>query len=113
MNSTASRFSRPPNWLGIHSPAFAGIIQVKHGGDGIDAQAVNMKTVAPEKGVGGQEIADFVAAVIEDQSAPILVGAFARVFVFVKGRAVETRQRPVVARKMGRHPIHQHADPAW
>ena len=49
-------------------------------------------------------------AIIENERAPILMRPFARVFMLVKRCAVETRERPVVARKMRRHPVHQHAD---
>jgi len=31
MKSMAWRFSRPPNWLGTHSPGFAGVVEVEHG----------------------------------------------------------------------------------
>ena len=57
-----------------------------------------------------EEIVDLVAAEIENQRAPILMRALARVFVLVQRRAIEPRQRPVVARKMRRHPIHDDAD---
>ena len=44
----ASRFSRPPYWLGIHSPALRGIVQIEHRGNRIDAQSVDM-VVAPAR----------------------------------------------------------------
>ena len=40
----------------------ARVIEVKHRGDGIDAQAVDVEAVAPEQRVGDEEIADFVPA---------------------------------------------------
>jgi hypothetical protein len=92
---------------------FAGlarVVQVQHRSDRVHAQPVNVKAVAPEQRVGGQKIADLVAAVIEDQRAPILVRPLARVFVLVKGRAVKAGQRPFVAREMRRHPVHEHPD---
>ena len=106
------RFQVLPAAVFVGQPlaGLARIIQVEHGSDGIHAQAVNMKSVAPEKGVGQEEIADLVTAVIENQRAPILVRAFARVFVLVESGAVEARQGPVVPRKMRRDPIQQHAD---
>ena len=69
-----------------------------------------MKVVAPEQRVGHQEIADLVAAIVENERAPILVRAFARIFVLVKRGAVKLRQRPIVAREMRRHPVNNHAD---
>ena len=82
------------------------IIQVEHRSHRVHPQAVHMKAFAPEQRVGGQEIAHFVPAVIEDQRAPVLVRTFARVLVLIERGAVEARQRPVIPRKMRRHPVH-------
>ena len=60
--------------------------------------------VEPEEGVRGQEIAHFVAAEVEDQRAPILVLALARIGVLVEIGAVELRQAVRVLRKMRRAP---------
>ena len=49
-------------------------------------------TSQPEQRVGDQEVADFVAAVIEDQRAPVGVLALSRVGVLVEMRAIEERQ---------------------
>src|SRR5688572_6020537 len=91
----------------------ARIIEVKHGRDGIDTEAVDVKAFAPEERVGGEEVTDFVPAIIEDERAPILVGAFAWIFVLVKRSAVEAGEGPFVARKMSGHPIDDHADAAF
>ena len=55
-----------------------------------------MVLVEPEQGVGEQEVADFVAAVVEDQRAPVGVLALARVGMLVQGRAVEQPQAVAV-----------------
>ena len=49
-------------------------------------------------------------AEVEDERAPILVRAFARVVMLVKRGAVKAGKRPIIARKVRRHPVHQHAD---
>ena len=67
--------------------------------------------VEPEERVRDQEIADFVAAEIENERAPILMLALARIHVLVEIGAVELGQRVRVFREMRRHPIHDHADP--
>ena len=67
--------------------------------------------VEPEEGVGGQEIAHFVAPEIKNQRAPILVLALPRIGVFVEIGAVKFRQRVRVFREMRRHPVHEHANP--
>ena len=86
------------------------IIEVKHRSHRVHPQSVNVKAVEPEQRVGDEEIGNFMPAKIENQRAPILMRAFARVFVLEKRGAVEFRQRPVIARKMRRHPVHNHAD---
>src|SRR5215472_12568550 len=91
----------------------ARIVQVEHGGDRIDSQAVNMVAVTPEQRVSDQEIDYFVPAVIENECAPILMGSFARILMLVKSRSIEPRQRPVVPRKVCRDPIDNHADPSF
>ena len=66
--------------------------------------------VEPEKRVGDQEIAHFVAAIIKNERAPILVLALARIHVFVEIGAIELGQAVRIFWKMRRHPIHDHAD---
>jgi len=69
-----------------------------------------MKPVAPKEGVGDEEIADFVAAIVENECAPILMGSATGVFVFVKGGAVKAGQGPFIAREVRGNPIEQDAD---
>ena len=109
-NATASRSSRPPNWLGTHSPSLARVVEVEHRGHGVDADAVDVVLAQPEQRVGDQEVADLVAAVVEDQRAPVGVRAAARVGVLVQRGAVEAGQREVVAREVRGHPVEDHAD---
>ena len=103
-------FSRPPYSFGIHSPFFAAVVEVQHRSHRVDAQSVDVVLVQPEQRVGDQEIADFVAAVIEDHRAPVGMLALPRILVFVQRRAVEASQAVAVPREMGRHPIENHAD---
>src|SRR5689334_5092921 len=65
------------------------VIEVKHGGDGVDAQAIDTVAVEPEQRVGGQEIADFDAAIVVDQGAPVEMPSLARILVFVEAGPVE------------------------
>src|ERR1044071_10045157 len=91
-------------------PLLAGIIEIQHRRHSIDAEAIDMKALAPEQRVGGKKVAHLMAAKIKDQCAPILVSALARVLMFVKSGAVKVRQRPVIAGEMRRHPINNHAN---
>ena len=110
MKAIASRFSRPPKTLGIHSPGCARVIEIEHRGDRVHAKAVDVILVDPEERVRQQKILDFVAAVVENQRAPIGMLAEARVGVFVEMRAVEKGEAVRVAREMRGSPIEQHAD---
>ena len=85
-------------------------VQVQHGSDGIDAQAVEVEFLQPVAGAGKQESAHFVPLVIEDQRAPVAVLGLARIVILVQCGAVEIRQPMCVAREMSRHPVEQHAD---
>jgi len=56
------------------------------------------------------EIHHLVPAIVKDQRAPILVRPLPRVLMLVKRRAIEPRQRPVVAWEMGGHPVNNDAN---
>ena len=88
----------------------ARIIEVEHRSHRIHAQAVDVILLQPEHGVRNQERAHLVAPVVEDQRAPVLLLAFARVGVFVERGAVEVDQAVSVAREMRGHPIDNYAD---
>jgi hypothetical protein len=74
-------------------------------GHRVHAQAVDVVAVEPEERAGDQEVAHLVAAVVEDQGAPVLVLALAGVGVLVEGGAVEPRQAAVVLGEVGGHPV--------
>ena len=86
------------------------VIEVEHRRDGIDAQTVDVVLVQPVEGVRQQVVADLVAAVVEDQRAPVAMLPLAGVGVFEERRAVEPRQRVRVAWKVPGHPVEDHAD---
>ncbi len=69
-----------------------------------------MELLAPVHGVGDEEVAHLVAPVVELQRAPVGVRGPLRVGVFVEVGAVEPGQRPVVAREVRGHPVHEDAD---
>src|SRR5712691_2679478 len=113
-------FAQEFNRLKIFTPAIlvgdpfalaTGVIQVQHRGNGVHAEAIDMEAVAPEQRICEKEITDFVTAIIEDQRSPILVGAFAGIFMFVKSGAIKACKGPVVPWEMSGHPIDDHADP--
>jgi hypothetical protein len=88
----------------------AAVVEVEHRGHGIDPQAVDVIPVEPEDRVGDEIIGHLVAAVVEDQRAPVGVFSLARILVFVEGGAIEATQAMCVLREMRRHPVDDHAD---
>ena len=108
----ASRFSRPPNSLGTHSPGFARVVEVEHRRDGVDPEAVDVVLVEPEQGVADQEVGDLGAAVVEDVGVPVVVVPLARVGVLVEVGAVEVAQAVLVVGEVGGDPVEDHADAA-
>src|SRR6266702_7197335 len=52
--------------IGDPFAGLAGVIEIKHGSDGIHAKAVDVVFIEPEKRVGNEIVLDFVAAVIVD-----------------------------------------------
>ena len=60
--------------------------------------------------LASEEVAHLVAAVVEDERAPVGVRALAGVGVLVQRGAVEAGERPVVAREVRGHPVDDDAD---
>ena len=90
-------------------PLGAGVVQVEHRGDGVDAQPVDVELVEPVQRVGDEEVAHLLAAEVEHERAPVGLLAPARVCVLVQRCAVELRQCPLVAREVRGHPVDDHA----
>ena len=91
-------------------PLLARVVEIEHRGDRVDAEPVDVILGEPVERVGEKEIADLVAAVVEDQRAPVAMLALARIRVLVERGAVETGQRVGVLGKVPRHPVENHAD---
>ena len=79
-----------------------GVVEIEHGSDGVNAQAVEVIFIEPEQGASQQEILDFGTAVIEDRRAPVGMLSQARVGVFVQVRTVEQGQAVGVVGEVGR-----------
>ena len=67
-------------------------------------------SLQPEQRVGDQERADLVAAVVEDQRAPVAMLALARVGMLVERGAVEEDEAVRILGEMRGHPVDDHAD---
>ncbi len=92
-------------------PLLARVVEVQHRRHRIHAKTVDVVLLEPEQRVREQKVPDLVAAVVEDQRAPVLVLALARILVLEQRGAVEARQAVRVLRKMSRHPVEDHAEP--
>ena len=88
----------------------AGVVEVEHRGDAVDAQAVGVELLEPVERVGVEEVAHLVAAEVEDVGAPLLVPAALRVGVLVERGAVEAGQGPLVGGEVAGHPVEDDAD---
>ena len=88
----------------------ARVVEVEHRRHRVDAQTIDVEFLGPVVGVGDEEVAHLVAAVVEDVRPPVGMLTAARIAVLVERRAVEARQRPAVTREMRGHPVEQHAD---
>ena len=94
-----------------HPLAFlAGVVEVQHRRDGIDAQTVDVELLHPVQRAREEEVADLVPSEVEHERAPVGMLALARIGVLVQRGAVETSQRPLVLREVRGHPVDDHAD---
>src|SRR5580704_802506 len=67
----------------------ARVVEIKHGGDRVYAQAVDVIFVEPEHGTRHEEAADFGTAIVEDVRLPVGMKSLARVGVLVEMGTVE------------------------
>ena len=73
----------PPVAVGQPLTVATAIVEVQHGRDAIDAQAVRVKLVEPEDSARSQEALHLEAAIVEHDAAPLGVFPLARVFMLV------------------------------
>src|SRR5450755_493124 len=89
----------------------AGVIQIEPGGNRVHPQAIYVILVQPEQSARQQEPAHFVASVVEDQRAPVLMLSLADIGMLVQIGAVEKGKPVSVLGEMRRNPIHDHSYP--
>ena len=89
---------------------FAGEVEVKHGGNSIDAQPVDVVFFQPEEGVADEKLTDFITAVIKNIGPPIRMCPQARIFMFIEMGAIKETKAMLIHREVGRHPIQNHAN---
>ena len=87
----------------------ARVVEVEHGGDGVDPEAVDVVFRDPEQGVGEEVVPNLGAAVVEDERPPVGVPALAGVGVVVEVGAVEEDEAVGVLGEVRRDPVDEHA----
>src|SRR3954468_1893928 len=85
------------------------VVEIKHRGYGVDAQAIDPIAVEPEQTAGEQEVGDFGAPVIVDESIPVEMPALLGLGVLVDRGPVKAAKAVRIVGEMSRHPIQQHA----
>ncbi len=88
----------------------AGVVQVEHRGDRVDAQPVDVHLLEPVRRVRDQEVAHLATAEVEDVGAPVHLLAALGVGVLVERGPVEAGQRPLVLGEVRGHPVDDDAD---
>ena len=102
-----------PTAVAVGDPltGLAGVVEVEHGRDAVDPEAVGVELLEPVDRIGDEEVAHLGPAVVEDVGAPLGVPAEALVRVLVQGFAVEPGQGPVVRGEVARDPVEDDPDP--
>lgn len=100
----------PAIFVGDPLAFLAGIIEIEHRGDGIDAQSIEMEFFGPIKRVV-DEVGQYLdAPEIVDGRVPVGMKTLTRVGMFVKRCPVKQARAVLVGWKMRRNPVEDHAD---
>ncbi len=81
------------------------IIQIEHGGYGVDPEPVDVVAVEPEQGTADQERSDLVAAVVEDVAFPFGMEALLGVGMLEQIGPIEVHQTMLVTGKVRGDPV--------
>src|SRR5262249_52436041 len=98
-----------PEGVGDPFPRFAGIVEVEHGGDGIDSESVDVVAIEPEQGITEEEISDLGAAVVEDLGAPVAMFAQPGIGMLVEMRAIKVAKAVNVVGEVSGNPVEDHS----
>src|SRR5690606_6520019 len=88
----------------------ARVVEVEHGGHGIDPEAVRMESFQPEQRVADEKAAYLVAYVVEDIALPVGMKSFPGIGVFVKVGSIEVIQPMGVPGAVRGPPVGDDAD---
>ena len=99
-----------PIFVGNPFTVISSVVQIQHGGNGINAESVYMIKIDPVKGVRDQKVFYFIFCVIEYLGAPVRMFSLSRISIFIKRFAVKIGQSVGILREMGGNPVENHAD---
>src|SRR5579872_13359 len=100
----AAEFVRNPFAL------LSGVIQIKHGSHGVNAQPVSMINIQPKHCAAHQKTLNLVAPVIENETSPIRMKTLAGIGMLVKVRSIKITYAVLIGGKMRWNPIKVNAD---
>ena len=86
------------------------VIQIEHGRDRVDTDAVDVVLVDPVHDVGDQEVADLGFAQVKDLGAPVGVLAAAGIRIFKDAAAVESGKAVGIRTEVGGNPVKDNTD---
>src|SRR4030042_972867 len=87
------------------------VIEVEHGGHGVDPQTVDMIFFEPEESAADEKGFDFVSPVIEDITLPVGMISLLGIGMFIETGAIKVDQTVFIIREVRRHPIEAHSAP--
>ena len=87
-----------------------GIVEIKHGGNGINTQSINVKLFKPINSVRNEEIHHFTAAEIENVRSPVFMFSGARIFMFIECRTIEPSKSVLIFCEVSGNPVYKHPD---
>ena len=112
MTDEFNRFEVFSAAVNIRSPraVSAAVVQIKHTGDSIHANAVKVILLKPEHCRGNQERAHLRFCIVKHAGTPVLVFHFERVGIFILIGAVKFIQTVLILREVGGHPVDNDTD---
>jgi hypothetical protein len=91
-------------------PILPGVIEIEHGGHGIDPKTVSVIPLQPEESAADEKTPYFAFSEIENVTVPVWVESLARIRVFEEVCSIEKSQAVSVHGKMGGNPVQNDAD---
>ncbi len=86
------------------------VVEIQHGGDSVNTDAVDVELLDPVENIGDQEVADLVLGEVENSGTPVGVFAAAGIRIFKDALTVESGKAVCIRAEVRRHPVQNNAD---